>query len=210
MKFKGTTLSINPSKYDMVIDSGYDSFSKNVKINVPEGWTAVVLQGGKSVLSKKESFALASYKYSKRDYFGVKFPLFGDVKAKIMFVRHLVNDLVVINDEKIKIGSSTYTLKANYSYKAEFKHIGKFIAFMDRLKLKPNEKGLIMTVADFSYVVRTVFPLYLKPGDAGTAYGFTSKNREYQLFVEDVFKNKLLEPIGWEGKYMTFSYFKVY
>lgn len=204
MKFNGTTLAVNPDKGDVVIDSGYDAFGKNVTVVTPDGWCAVLLQNEKHVANGSGTFTLASKKG------GVKFPLFGDLKLRIIFVRMAIESTVFVNDSKVTSGGRSYTMTANFSYKAEFKAVDAFLKFMKDLKINPGARGVMMTKGDFSYVIETVLPGYLKPGDAGyTIRTRTPQEKAYLAALEEAFLKKALKPIGWEGVRITVSNFKM-
>ena len=88
MKFTGSRLVITPAESDLVIDSGYDCFSKNTTIVAPKDWCAVIIQNGKHVANGRDTFTLSSIKHSRKTGSGIKFPLFGDLKIKILFAKN--------------------------------------------------------------------------------------------------------------------------
>ncbi len=205
MQFKGTTLTINPSKYDFVVDSGYDSFPKNLTVVAPEGWNVMILQNGRHACNGRDTFTLASRKSS-----GLKLPLFGDVKAQIIFARHELEDSLMINEKKITVAGKSYTLTASCSYKLVAKQVSPLLTFMDGLKLKPNANGVMLTKKDINYIFETVLPNFLKVGSAGYAVrARTPQEKAYHDYIQGIFKTKLAQPFGYEVTSLNIQYFKV-
>ena len=212
MKFTGSTLTINPKDNVLVMESLYDTFDKNVVVSAPAGWSVIVYQNGKHATNIRggEQVKLISRKYDKKYYTGIKFPLFGAVKLRLIFVRTSFKGTLKVDNKKIDVQGKKRILSAYFTYQADFKQVNPFVNFMKNLKLKPGSDGVVMTTGDFSYVIETVFPTYLLPGDSGFAIRVrTAAEKAYLQQVDSTFKNKVLQPIGWEGSNLNVSYFSI-
>lgn len=212
MKFTGATLTINPADNVLVMESTYDTFDKNTSISAPQGWSVIVYQNGKHATNIRggESVKLISRKYDKKYYTGIKFPLFGAVKLRIIFVRTSFKGLVKVDNKKIEVQGKKLVLSAYFTYQADFKQVNPFVDFMKNLKLKPGKDGVVMTIGDFSYVIETVLPTRIIPGDAGYATRTrTVQEKNYLQLLTSTFTGKVLQPIGWEGSNLNVSYFSI-
>lgn len=205
MEFKGTNLTVTPSKHDVFIDSGYDTFSKNTTVTAPDGWSAVFVQNDKHACNGTGTFTIASKKKS-----GLKVPLFGKVKTNIYFLKSVNTCYFILNDKTIEMKDGRYTLNASVSFDTQIISVSSFLDFIKKLKLKPNTNGVMFTTADINYIIETVIKNFVKPGSAGYPTRQRTKEEEaYLKFVEDLFHSQLLRPFGFTANKISVQTFKL-
>lgn len=211
MKFTGDTLTVKTYDKVVLIDSGYDVFSKKTTVSVPEEWSAIIVQDNKAVTYiTHDMHPQFTIKDLKKD--GVKMPLLGDnVKIRILFARrHIKHDHEIDNFKPVKCGQTTYSFSFKYSYKIFLMSEKTLTKFALDLKLEPNKYGVMMTFDDINYIIDTVIGGYLKPGSAGIpSVRQTPQQLTYQKYIESIFKEKLFKPLGFICEWANVFRFEV-
>lgn len=211
MKFTGDTLTFKTYDEVVLIDSGYDVFSKKATVSIPKGWSAIIVQNGKAITyitdDMQPQFAIKDLKKK-----GVSIPLLGDnVKIRILLARRHV-DISRESDgfKPVKCGNTNYSFSFKYIYKLFLMNEKALTKFALDLKLEPNKYGVMMTYNDINYIIDTVIGGYLKPGSIGIpSVRQSAQQLTYQKYLESIFKEKLFKPLGFNCDWAHFFSFEV-